>query len=376
MGIVSAASASDGDVLTIQADGTAAWEAASGGGGSPGGNDTEIQFNDGGSFAGDSSFIWDGTNNRLGIGTSSPDADLHIAAAAGAAVLRIENTDTAISPDELYGTIEFEGQDGSGGGSAAGVRAKIAVVGDDSGTTLGNKGAAAIIMETATDEATDTTEWFRLTGRGKLGLNANASANGEFDDASRLYVYESANATVCTLEAKQSGQPGDLLVMRSLNSVVSIFDEQGYLHIGGSDPSYPFHVSVPTATPFYVDAGSRSGNSTFEFHAGTGQTSNNATLKIISRNAANSYIYLGDNDSESIGYIRYKQSDNSMRFRTNGAEALLIESDKTVDFKISAVADSGSDYNYDSKVLPIKVGGTQYYLQLYVAAGGGGGGMP
>jgi hypothetical protein len=40
-------------------------------GGFPGGDDTQIQFNDGGLLSGDSAFIWDKTNNRLEIGADS-----------------------------------------------------------------------------------------------------------------------------------------------------------------------------------------------------------------------------------------------------------------------------------------------------------------
>lgn len=39
-----------------------------GGGGTPGGSDTEIQFNDSGSFGGDSEFTWDTISKSLGIG--------------------------------------------------------------------------------------------------------------------------------------------------------------------------------------------------------------------------------------------------------------------------------------------------------------------
>jgi hypothetical protein len=42
-----------------------------GGGGTPGGSDTEIQFNDGGSFGGDSEFVWDKVDKVLGIGDPS-----------------------------------------------------------------------------------------------------------------------------------------------------------------------------------------------------------------------------------------------------------------------------------------------------------------
>jgi hypothetical protein len=60
--------ATDGYVLTADGAGGAAWEAASGGGGTPGGSTTQVQFNDGGAFGGDSGFTFDKTNNTLGLG--------------------------------------------------------------------------------------------------------------------------------------------------------------------------------------------------------------------------------------------------------------------------------------------------------------------
>jgi hypothetical protein len=60
-------SATDNFVLTANGSGGVAWEAAAGGGGTPGGSDTQVQFNDGGAFGGDSGFTFDKTNNTLGI---------------------------------------------------------------------------------------------------------------------------------------------------------------------------------------------------------------------------------------------------------------------------------------------------------------------
>jgi hypothetical protein len=73
---------SDGDsgqFLKTDGSGVLSWDAA--GGGSPGGSDTQVQFNDGGSFAGDSGLTFNKTSKALTLGgatvtTSSPVLDL------------------------------------------------------------------------------------------------------------------------------------------------------------------------------------------------------------------------------------------------------------------------------------------------------------
>jgi hypothetical protein len=64
----------NGYVLSTDGFGNTAWVAQSGGGGgggSPGGSDTQVQFNDAGAFAGSAAFAWDKTNNRLTVGKAS-----------------------------------------------------------------------------------------------------------------------------------------------------------------------------------------------------------------------------------------------------------------------------------------------------------------
>ena len=101
--------ATDGYVLTADGAGGAAWEAAGGGGGTPGGSDTQVQFNDGGAFGGDSGFTFDKTNNTLGLGggtitASDPIIDMaqtwNNAAVAFTAV-KANVTDTASAAGSL-----------------------------------------------------------------------------------------------------------------------------------------------------------------------------------------------------------------------------------------------------------------------------------
>jgi len=69
--------ASDGSanqVLQTNGAGQLSWVTGGGGSTSPGGSDTQVQFNDGGSFAGDSALVWDKTDNTLTIINTSKSA--------------------------------------------------------------------------------------------------------------------------------------------------------------------------------------------------------------------------------------------------------------------------------------------------------------
>ena len=52
--------------------------AGGGGGGTPGGSDSMIQYNDGGSFNGAQGLVYDDSNTRVGIGITAPLSTLHV----------------------------------------------------------------------------------------------------------------------------------------------------------------------------------------------------------------------------------------------------------------------------------------------------------
>ena len=95
------------------------------------GGDAQTRFTQNGSLSlnidatGDISFyedtgttakmVWKASDERLGIGTSSPDTLLNIASSS-APTLRIENTDTSLSAEQVVGALEFFTRDPSGKG--------------------------------------------------------------------------------------------------------------------------------------------------------------------------------------------------------------------------------------------------------------------
>jgi len=63
------------DTTYVRGDGACA--AVTGGTGTPGGSDTQVQFNDGGSFGGEAGFIYDKTNKYFGINATSLEGPIH-----------------------------------------------------------------------------------------------------------------------------------------------------------------------------------------------------------------------------------------------------------------------------------------------------------
>ena len=65
-------------VLSTDGNGSLTWTTASTGGSTAAGSDSQIQYNNSNSFGASANFIWDDSNNRLGIGTSSPSYTLDV----------------------------------------------------------------------------------------------------------------------------------------------------------------------------------------------------------------------------------------------------------------------------------------------------------
>ncbi len=77
---------------------------------SPGGLDTNIQFNNTAAFDGSTNLLWDYTNNRMGIRQATPTSYLHLGAGstgAGASPFKLTTGSILTSPEA--GAIEYDG---------------------------------------------------------------------------------------------------------------------------------------------------------------------------------------------------------------------------------------------------------------------------
>ena len=84
------------------------------GGGStdPGGSDGQIQYNNGGAFGGDTNLHWDDTNDRLGVGTTSPLSMLSVNGSLSVATTYVQhNSGTGVytlNVDDSYFHLDCE----------------------------------------------------------------------------------------------------------------------------------------------------------------------------------------------------------------------------------------------------------------------------
>ena len=109
-------------------------------------------------------------SGNVGIGTASPDQELHVSASA-TPVIRIESKNNSLGVNESIGSLEFEKLDASGGG--AGVASSINCLTTDLG------GAVALSFQTGSSSGNNV-ERMRITSDGKVGIGTD-SPSGKFD---------------------------------------------------------------------------------------------------------------------------------------------------------------------------------------------------
>ncbi len=143
-----------GYVLSSTDAGVMSWVAQSGGGGSPGGSDTQVQFNDSSAFGGDAGFTYNKTTNIVTLG-GLVTSDIHTVDANTATSISIL-AGSALSGNTLGGSIELTSGAGFGtqaGGSfllaggdagATGNGGNISLTAGAGGATSGNGGSATI----------------------------------------------------------------------------------------------------------------------------------------------------------------------------------------------------------------------------------------
>ena len=115
------------------------------------------------------------SSGKVGIGTVSPDSSLHIASTTThTAVIRMENTNTAIGSGETYGEIQWEGNDINTG--ANGIRASIQVQGYGAGT----QGETSMAFRTSYIGVDKNLTRLEIGHLGQVIVNPNSLSSGGF----------------------------------------------------------------------------------------------------------------------------------------------------------------------------------------------------
>lgn len=143
-------------VLRVNAGGNGYEFAAAAGGGSVAGSDTQVQFNDGGSFGADSGFTWDKTSNVLtvtgayavGSGTKHASALIRLAYAATDVVIGAPNNGGTDYP-VLHRTSANSWRFGDATGWNTSVYGDVVTFYGASGTTMYAPGGSVVAIEFA-----------------------------------------------------------------------------------------------------------------------------------------------------------------------------------------------------------------------------------
>lgn len=168
----------------------------------PSGSDSQVQYNNGGSFGGASSLIYDDTNNRVGIGEAAPDKKLHVKDSNQCVSLFESDTtgagisfqDATTSTNETVGVGAF----GDllclrGGANAAGTVQISNTTIDCKGNTLRNFIAASSTLSSLT---VDSSNGDSYTGTVFLCSGSSVTIDASVDDGFNLSVIQSTSTAV------------------------------------------------------------------------------------------------------------------------------------------------------------------------------------
>lgn len=257
-----------------------AWSAMTGGGGgTPGGANGAVQFNNSSAFGGDATnFFWDSTNKRLGIGTATPTASIHSALTANAAnSIYLTNAGTgtlsrsfmAIGEDTSTKDMGFGYSNASYDATgiemlAANSAWEFANSGADFLTLIAGKSSGAIRF--ATGGFATANERMRLTSTGLgLGMTPNFPLDitvpaGVFysininQPSNDVVFRQTANGHSTTIGASFAGgvfigsETSEKVNFRANNTVYATLDTVGNFGISTTSPGYPLDIKPNTDT--------------------------------------------------------------------------------------------------------------------------------
>ena len=271
-----------------------------------------------GTFSGDltvdtNTLYVDSANNRVGMGTVSPDSRLQVLDDTSDAKLKITATGTnRAALLDLTGTI-------------AGYNW---IQSDTSGTADWRIGGGATNSTLTFATGSSNTERMRIDSSGNLLVGKTASAFGTggieirgSDDAS--YFTRSGNAPVHINRLSSDGEIIRLNKDSSLVGSIGVNTTRPFIastSMGVKIAGTEIHPTNSSGTS--TDATYNLGSATFRWQ--DLYLSNQAY--IITANNAIGRVVFGDPQDNDIGQVAYSHSDNALFFKTNASEAMRIDS--------------------------------------------------
>jgi hypothetical protein len=164
------------------------------------------------------------SSGNVGIGTTSPDTLLHLSNADGNAIIRLERNDTIINVADVYGSIEFEGQDASS--SSSGVRGSITGISEGTGGNMALAFSTAPFTGTNTERMRIDSDGNLLVGKAAVGVS---TVGGELR-ANGQGVFTSSGTTA--VETNRTSNDGVLVNFRQDGTA------EGNISVSGTTVSY------------------------------------------------------------------------------------------------------------------------------------------
>ena len=259
----------------------------------------------------------DGGNDRVGIGTASPDTLLHLSDATGSSVIRLERNDTSIASDDIYGSIEFEGQDASS--SSSGVRGSIKGIAE---STTGGMGLA---FSTAPSGGSNT-EVMRIDRSGNVGIGRTPTAYGSFkvldlagsSGAIQKLIHTGSTVELQNYASSTVGAVGTAtshpLLFTTGDTERMRIDSSGNVGIGTTSPDRKLSIHAAVDTP------------ALEIVPLTDDTSaDTAVLRLWGTKFGSV-----DRFSEIRNVTNGATTNNELAFNTNGSERMRIDTSGNV----------------------------------------------
>jgi len=244
----------------------------------------------------------------VGIGTISPDTLAHLAAGAGSAVLRLENTDAFLSDNEVVGKIEFETQDSGG----AGVKAFIQAAG------VSTNGATKLEFGTGGSNSPETRMTINSNGNVGIGVAPNTRFQVSSATTTKSVVETtgaSSDALIEFTKGQGSGNTWSMGIDHSNSSAFSL------AYLSNGSPSLTTHgvLTVDTSGNFLVGTTSAFGT--------TGTTINQAGLIYSSADGDRSgqFDRTGVSDGEIVRFTKAGTTVGSIGSRGGVVSHIILD---------------------------------------------------